>query len=86
VCGRDVLIYAEEETVTRVLYALCQESLGRGGYEERLLQTFDEPSIVRHHHELAATYDAGYRRYRAFAEFAYERANAVFKGEAKAAP
>jgi xylulokinase len=83
VCGRDVLIYSEQETVTRVLYALCQEHLGRGDFEGSLLQTFDEPSVIRHRRESAGAYNEGYRWYSAFAEFAYERANAMLKGNAQ---
>lgn len=77
VCGRDILIYAGEETVTRVLYALCQEHLGHRSFEESLLQTFSEPGIIRHRHRLAGTYKEGYVRYREFAKFAYEQATAV---------
>lgn len=81
-CGRDVLIYtaqeyAAQETVTRVLYALCQQNLGRGDFEDKLLQTFDEPRIIHPRRELAGTYDKGYRRYLAFAEFACTQAEAV---------
>lgn len=74
VCQRDVLIYAEEETVTRVLFALCQESLGRAAFEEALMETFDAPRVVRHRTARSAVYDAGYEQYRAFSEFASRRA------------
>jgi xylulokinase len=74
VCQRDVLIYAEEETVTRVLFALCQESLGRARFEEALLETFDAPRIVRHRGGHSDVYHRGYARYRAFSEFASRRA------------
>ena len=73
-CQRDVLIYAGEETVTRVLYGLCQAHLGRSSYEDALLQTFDEPVIIHHHPELAHVYGEASRRYRAFARFAREQA------------
>jgi sugar (pentulose or hexulose) kinase len=76
VCQRDVLIYAETETVTRVLYALCQAHLGRRRFETALLQTFEEPVIIRHCRELARPYEDAYRRYRALAGFASEQAGA----------
>jgi xylulokinase len=74
VCQRDVLIYAEEETVTRVLFALCQESLGRAEFRDALLKTFDAPQVISSRSERAAVYDEGYERYRAFSEFASRRA------------
>jgi xylulokinase len=74
VCQRDVLIYAEEETVTRVLYALCQVNLGRDSFEDALLQTFEEPHIVERRERQAGVYREGYRDYRAFAAFAAARA------------
>jgi len=77
VCQRDVLIYAGKETVTRVLYALCQAHLGRDGFEENLLQTFDEPDVVRYRREFKNVYEEGYRCYRAFAKFAWEQACAT---------
>jgi len=79
VCQRDLFMYAGQETVTRVLYALCQAHLGRAEFEESLLQTFnvgaphDAPD-VHPRHELAGQYGEGYRRYRAFARFAAEQA------------
>ena len=81
VCERDVLIYAEEEAATRVLYALCQEHLGRGPFEEKLLQTFDEPDIIRRPTKPPRAYTEGYRRYRAFAQFAYEQAETIAGGQ-----
>jgi xylulokinase len=74
VCRSDVLIYAEEETVTRVLYALCQVNLGRDTFEDALLQTFQEPQIVRCRERLADVYRERYQDYRAFAAFAAKRA------------
>jgi xylulokinase len=71
---RDVLLFAGEETVTRVLYALCQAHLARRSFDAALLQTFDEPVIIRHRPDLADIYDEGYRRYRAFAGFAWQQA------------
>lgn len=79
VCQRKVLIYAERETVTRVLYALCQVHLGRRYFEEALLQTFDEPVIISARRHLARTYSEGYRRYRAYAAFAWDQAQSIPK-------
>ncbi|MDI7275146.1 MAG: FGGY family carbohydrate kinase [Anaerolineae bacterium] len=73
-CGRDVLVYAGEETVTRVLYALCQEHLGRASLAESLLRTFDAPTVIRWNRESRGAYDEGYRRFRAFAGFAQGQA------------
>ena len=79
VCQRRIVIYAEKETVTRVLYALCQVHLGRRPFDEALLQTFDEPDIIPGRRHLAQTYAAGYRRYRAFADFAWNQAQSTRK-------
>jgi xylulokinase len=73
VCQRDVLIYAEAETVTRVLFALCQESLGRADFREALSRTFGAPQIIPHRSGRSAAYAEGYERYRAFSEFASRR-------------
>jgi xylulokinase len=75
VSQRDVLIYAGQETVTRVLYALCQAHLGRQTFDESLLQTFDKPDIIRNRRELGPIYGGGYQRYRSFARFAKEQAD-----------
>jgi xylulokinase len=75
VCQRDVLIYAGQETVTRVLYALCQAHLGRQTFDESLLLTFDKPAIIRNRRELGPVYNRGYQRYRSFARFAKEQAD-----------
>jgi len=69
VCRRDVAVYAGQETVTRVVYALCRAHLGNS-FDESLAQTFGEPVRYAPRAALAATYTAGYGRYRAFAEFA----------------
>lgn len=79
VCQRRVVIYAERETVTRVLYALCQVNLARQSFEEALLQTFDEPDIIPERSHLDHTYAAGYQRYRAFAAFAWDQAQSILK-------
>ncbi len=74
VCQHDVLVYAGEETVTRVLYALCQSNLGRAGFQESLLRTFEAPKVVSCRRELADVYNEAYERYRAFSAFAAEQA------------
>lgn len=74
VCQRDVSVYAGEETVTRVLYALCRSSLGHGEFQENLLRTFESPKVVSCQRGLAETYDEAYGRYRAFSAFAAEQA------------
>jgi xylulokinase len=76
-CQRPVLVYAEQETVTRVLYALCRAHLGREPFEPALLRTFDEPAIITPCQMLEATYLQGYRRYHDFARFAWQQAMAA---------
>lgn len=73
-CGMDVSIYAEEETVTRVLYALCQEALHRVDLGEALIQTFREPERIGCRREYAPAYGASYATYRRFAAFAAQEA------------
>lgn len=76
-CQRDVMIYAGKETVTRVLYALCQAHLGHERLEASLLRTFDEPAIIHCRKEFGPVYDSGYQRYRAFAHFAWAQAETL---------
>lgn len=73
VCQRNILVFAGEETVTRVLYALCQSHLGRGDFQESLLRTFEAPKVVSCRRELAQVYEDMYARYRAFSAFAAEQ-------------
>jgi xylulokinase len=74
VCQRDVLIYAEEETVTRVLFALCQENLGHTTLKDALSRIFEEPRAISYRHSAADTYETGYQQYRACSTFASEQA------------
>ena len=74
VCQRDILIFTGQETVTRVLFALCMESLGRQKFEEVLVASFDHPEIVSCQTGVKETYDKGYRVYREFSRFAAEQA------------
>ena len=77
VCGRDAAIYAEEETVTRVLFALCQQALGRADLASALDSTFGPPGWVKYQPDLRPKYDAGYITYRHFSEFAAREADRV---------
>lgn len=70
VCQKNVLIYAGQDTVTKVLYALCASALGHAGFEESLLSTFSEPDLVCYDPKYALTYDETYRLYRKFSAFA----------------
>jgi xylulokinase len=74
VCGRDAAIYTEEETVTRVLFALCQQALGRADLASALDSTFGPPTWVKHQPDLRPRYDAGYATYRHFSDFAAKEA------------
>ena len=74
VCGRDVAIYAAGETVTRVLYALCQAALNQRDFGDALVQTFPTPRVIRHHPDWSGEYQSGYGTYRRFAAFALEEA------------
>jgi sugar (pentulose or hexulose) kinase len=74
VCQRPVLIFAGSETVTRVLFALCKEHMGQGGFAESLLRTFDDPVQIAPRHEFQQVYDDGCRAFRAFCEFARKEA------------
>ncbi len=74
VCEKDVAIYTEEETVTRVLYALCRTAIDQGDFAASLLATFPQPEIIPCHRDSSATYRRGYERYRRFADFAVQEA------------
>jgi xylulokinase len=72
VCQQDVSIYTEEETVTRVLYALCQSALSQADFNETLVNTFPRPDIIHCNQSYAAVYQSGYAAYRHFADFAWQ--------------
>ncbi len=74
ICQKDVAIYTEEETVTRVLYALCRSALDHADFAASLLTTFPPPEVVRCHPDRGAAYRLGYERYRRFADFAVQEA------------
>ena len=76
VCQRPLLIYADQETVTRALYAYCATTLQPTlTFEQALNRAFDQPDQLTPRAELAARYDAIYRRYRLLADFAAENLN-----------
>ena len=70
----DVAIYTEAETVTRVLYALCQSALTQADFDEILINTFPAPNVVRCAGEHAPIYGRVYETYRRFADFAWQEA------------
>lgn len=74
VCGLDAAVYTEEETVTRVLYALSRQALDGANMASALESTFEAPAWVRRQPYLAPVYDAGYATYRHFSEFAAREA------------
>lgn len=70
ICRKDVLIYAGQETVTRVLYALCAAYLGQDSFEGALLHTFGEPELAAGSGQDGQAYDEAYLLYRSYAAFA----------------
>jgi xylulokinase len=74
VCQKDVAIYTEEETVTRVLYALCRSALARENFATSLLTTFPQPDTIRCNPNNGASYRLGYETYRRFVDFAVHEA------------
>jgi sugar (pentulose or hexulose) kinase len=76
VCQRPLLIYADQETVTRALYAYCATALEPAlSFDQALNRTFDRPEQLAPRPDLAAAYNAIYRRYRLLADFAAENLN-----------
>jgi xylulokinase len=80
ICQRDVSIYTEEETVTRVLYALCQSALNRADFNATLVSTFPQPDVIHCNPDYAAVYQRGYAIYRRFADFAWQEAKRSANG------
>lgn len=74
VCQYDVAIYTEAETVTRVLYALCQSALNQADFNDTLVNMFPTPAQLPYQRSVAAVYDRNYQVYRRFAAFALEEA------------
>lgn len=79
VCQKDVAIYTEDETVTRVLYALCRSALDHADFGRSLLATFPQPDTIRCNVENGAAYTLGYERYRRFVDFAVQEAARVHR-------
>jgi xylulokinase len=76
VCQRPLLIYADQETVTKALYAYCVTALDKNlSFDQALRSTFDKPKLVTPRPELADTYHPIYSRYRLMADFAAEKMN-----------
>jgi xylulokinase len=74
VCQRPLLIYADQETVTKALYAYCITALDQNrSFDRALAGTFGPPQPVDPRPELAGTYDLIYRQYRLMADFAAEK-------------
>ena len=69
-CQMDVSIYSGQETVTRVLYAICMEHLGQGKLEKYLQDSFAKPHIVKKQENYQKVYAQNYRVYRNFSKFA----------------
>lgn len=77
VCQYDVTIYTEAETVTRVLYALCQSALNQTDFDEALVSTFPAPTVIPCNYDHIYTYQQSYEAYRRFADFALKEASQI---------
>ncbi len=75
VCQKDVAIYTEEETVTRVLYALCRSALDHADFVACLLTTFPPPDVIHRNPAGGVAYRLGYETYRRFADYAVQEAS-----------
>jgi xylulokinase len=80
ICQRDVSIYTEEETVTRVLYALCQSALTQADFNTTLVNTFPQPDVIHCNSDYTAVYQGSYAIYRRFADFAWQEARRSANG------
>ncbi|NJN92664.1 MAG: hypothetical protein HC875_00570 [Anaerolineales bacterium] len=74
VCQYDVAIYTEAETVTRVLYALCQSALNQIDFDQALVNTFPVPTVILYNRDHTNDYQRSYEAYRRFADFALKEA------------
>ncbi len=73
VCQRPLLIYANQETVTKVLYAYCAAALDETvSFDKALNGTFDTPRHITPRPELAAVYNPIFRQYKRLADFVAE--------------
>ena len=70
ICGRPVTIYAGQDTVTKVVRAMCSASLEGKVFNDVLLESFLEPRLIEPDPALKPVYDSVYKKYRAFSAFA----------------
>ncbi len=77
VCQRPLLIYADQETVTKALYAYCATALDKNlSFDRALAGTFGQHlRPVDPRPEFSGTYEVIYRRYRMMADFAAKNLN-----------
>ena len=70
VCGRPLLIFTTQDTVTRPLYAYCVAALDNGlSFDDALQKTFDQPMRYHPNRSLESVYAENYRRYRQVSDF-----------------
>jgi xylulokinase len=74
-CQYEVSIYTEAETVTRVLYALCQSALAQADFNDVLINTFPDPKVKKCTDNHTILYQQNYEIYRRFADFAHKEAS-----------
>ena len=79
VCQRPLLIYADQETVTKALFAYCLTALdGTLSFDQALASTFGQHlRPVSPRPELADIYGSIYNQYRMMADFAAEKLNSA---------
>ena len=70
ICGVPVSIFAGQDTVTKVVYAMCRSQLDGEDFDQVLLASFDEPRRIAPSADNSEAYDASYQRYRLFSKFA----------------
>lgn len=70
ICQIPVRIFAGQDTVAKVVYAMCRGQLDNQGFDDVLLQSFEAPRSIQPKSGSSAAYDAAYRRYRKFSSFA----------------
>jgi len=75
VCQYNVAIYTEAETVTRVLYALCQSALNQIDFDQALVSTFPTPAVIPCQRDYANDYQRSYEAYRRLADYALKEAS-----------
>lgn len=70
VCGLPVSIYAAQDTVTKVVDAMCRSKLYGGELNTVLLESFMQPQRLTPDAAHSADYEKSYARYRRFSKFA----------------